>query len=201
MNSSYTFDLRIKDPDIAKAVENICKLVNEAGGKAFLVGGCVRDAFWGLSSSKDFDIEVYGLQPEKLYDILKEHFIVDLVGQAFGVIKLHHFPIDVSIPRRESKTGLGHRDFMIMSDPSMTPEAAASRRDFTINTLAWDPLTNKIIDPYNGISDIKNRILRHTSDKFNEDPLRVLRGMQFAARFDLEVFSETVDLCRVMVSY
>lgn len=173
----------------------ICEATRAAGGRALLVGGCVRDCALG-TPARDLDIEVYGLPPERLAEILAARFAIDLVGQAFGVIKIHSLPIDVSIPRRESKTGLGHRGFEINSDPWMTPEAAASRRDFTINAVALDPLDGDVIDPYGGLLDLQRGILRHTSEKFAEDPLRVLRGMQFAARFKLVVAPETVSLCR-----
>ena len=109
-------------------------------------GGCVRDSALGIPA-KDLDIEVYGLPPERLAEILAARFAIDLVGQALGVIKIQGLPIDVSIPRRESKVGLGHRGFEINSDPWITPEEAASRRDFTINALALDPVEGKVIDP------------------------------------------------------
>jgi len=118
------------------------------------------------------------------------------VGESFGVIRLRNLPIDVSLPRRESKRGLGHRGFEIESDPQMDPRDAASRRDFTINAIALDPESGRIFDPFDGVADLENRILRHTTEKFAEDPLRVLRGMQFAARFELQPAPETIELCR-----
>jgi tRNA nucleotidyltransferase (CCA-adding enzyme) len=147
-------------------------------------------------AAKDLDIEVYGIEPAELVPLLAEHFRLDLVGQAFGVLKLHDYAIDISIPRRESKAGLGHKGFDILSDPRMAPEEAASRRDFTINSMALDPMSGELVDPFGGMRDIRARVLRHTSPKFAEDPLRVLRGMQFAARFQLAVAPETVALCR-----
>jgi tRNA nucleotidyltransferase (CCA-adding enzyme) len=197
MSLPKKIELRLEDTALRKAKDAICAAVEEAGGRAFLVGGCVRDAVLGIAA-KDFDIEVYGVQPEELADKLAAQFRIDLVGQAFGVIKIHGLPIDVSIPRRESKAGLGHKGFKILSDPGMTLKEAASRRDFTINAMALDLLTGEVIDHHGGLGDLQSQVLRHTSDKFVEDPLRVLRGMQFAARFDLKVAPETVALCRTI---
>ncbi len=146
-------------------------------------------------ASKDCDIEVYGIAPARLKELLAQHYEIDLVGEAFGVIKIKHCPIDVSIPRRESKAGLGHRGFEVLSDPTLTIEEAAARRDFTINTMAYDPIEEEIVDPFGGQQDLIARALRHTSEKFIEDPLRVLRGMQFVARFDLTPCDETIELC------
>ncbi len=160
-----------------------------------LVGGCVRDALLGLAAT-DLDVEVYGIEPAELVELLASHFPVDLVGESFGVVRLREFPIDVSLPRRESKRGLGHRGFKIESDPRMDPRDAASRRDFTINAIAFDPENGRVFDPFEGAADLKRRVLRHTTDKFAEDPLRVLRGMQFAARFELQPAPETIELCR-----
>jgi tRNA nucleotidyltransferase (CCA-adding enzyme) len=173
----------------------ICDTVRGAGGRALLVGGCVRDALRG-SAVKDVDMEVYGLQPDKLKGVLACRFKIDLVGEAFGIIKVKGLAIDISIPRRESKSGLGHRAFDISSDPFMSFAEAASRRDFTVNSIGFDPYTEELIDPFDGCGDLREGVLRHTSDKFSEDPLRVLRAMQFAARFDLTVALETVSLCR-----
>ena len=148
----------------------ICEAAQAAGGRALLVGGCVRDSALGIPA-KDLDIEVYGLPPDRLTEILAARFAIDLVGQAFGVIKIQGLPIDVSIPRLESKAGLGHRGFEINSDPWVTPEEAASRRDFTINAVALDPADGEVIDPYGGLQDLQMRMLRHTSEKFSEDPV------------------------------
>jgi tRNA nucleotidyltransferase (CCA-adding enzyme) len=145
---------------------------------------------------KDLDLEVYELAPQRLIDLLSAAFDIDRVGQSFGVIKLHQYPIDISLPRRESKVGLGHRGFEVLSDPFMSLEEAAARRDFTINAMAMDPVTEALLDPFNGQRDLAQRILRHTSPQFADDPLRVLRGMQFISRFELSPAAETVELCR-----
>jgi len=189
-------DVEIPDSKVREAVRAVCELVGgEPGGRALLVGGCVRDALLGRPA-EEVDIEVYGVAPERLLQILEARFRTDLVGAAFGVIKLHGVPVDVSLPRRESKAGLGHRGFEIRSDPNLSPAEAAARRDFTINAMAFDPLTGELIDPFGGVRDLATRMLRHTSDHFSEDPLRVLRGMQFAARLECAVAPETVALCR-----
>ncbi len=178
--------------------EDACSYIFESakrlGGSAYFVGGCVRDALLG-ESPKDFDIEVYGIEPRELEKMLRGKFRVEMVGKSFGVWILKGYDIDVSIPRRERKNGEGHKAFEIESDPYMTIEEACARRDFTINAILCDGLSGEIIDPYSGAKDLKNGIIRHTSSRFSEDPLRVLRAMQFAARFDMEVASETVELC------
>lgn len=173
------------------------RLVRAAGGRALLVGGCVRDALLG-GSPKDFDLEVYGLDPERLRAVLAARFRLDLVGQSFGVVKLHHFNVDVALPRRETKLGEGHRVFEMAYDPFLSIAEAASRRDFTINAIYRDPLTDEIVDPWDGRGDLARKRLRHVSAHFREDPLRVLRGMQFVARFGFAVAGETVAVCREM---
>ncbi len=144
---------------------------------------------------KDIDIEVLRVESDALQALLDERFEVSLVGKAFGVLKIHGLPIDVSIPRREVKDGAGHKGFAIDADPNLPVKEAARRRDFTINAVAWNPLTDEWIDPYDGRRDLQAGILRHVSEKFIEDPLRVLRAAQFTARFDLKVANETVALC------
>jgi tRNA nucleotidyltransferase (CCA-adding enzyme) len=189
--------LGIEETALREALFLICESVATAGGRALVVGGSVRDAVLGVPA-KDLDIEVYGIAPDLLLQLLTDAFRVDLVGQSFGVIKVHGVPIDVSIPRREAKVGAGHRGFRVLSDPTMSIEEAAARRDFTINAMAFDALTGQLLDPYGGLADLKGGVLRHTSQRFCEDPLRVLRGMQFAARFELNVAPETVALCRTI---
>ena len=169
----------------AEAVRTVAELVKRAGGRALLVGGCVRDALLG-KEPKDFDLECFGISADDLQRTLGERFALDLVGLSFGVIKLHHLDIDVAIPRRETKLGLGHRAFEMAYDPSLTLAEASARRDFTVNAIYQDPLTGETLDPWNGRADLANSVLRRVSDHFREDPLRVLRGMQFVARFDLD---------------
>lgn len=179
------------------AINLVAKLVHAAGGRALLVGGCVRDKLLNIEP-KDFDIEVFGVSPGKLEEVLSTAFKLDLVGLSFGVIKLHHHNIDVAIPRRETKLGLGHKGFKMEYDPTLSLSEASARRDFTINAIYSDPLTGEILDPWNGRADLKTKTLRHVSEHFKEDPLRVLRGMQFVARFDLTAAPETIEVCREM---
>ncbi len=168
-----------------------------AAGRPRLVGGCVRDWLLGLEP-KDFDIEVAGVDYEALVRVLAPFGATDLVGRSFGIVKLRlaGAEYDFSLPRRESKTGAGHRGFAVAPDPTLSDAEAAARRDFTINAIAYDPLTQAVIDPHGGQADLRARVLRHTSAAFVEDPLRVLRAMQFAARFDLTLAPETAALCR-----
>ena len=178
-------------------VKSVAELVKRAGGRALLVGGCVRDELLGREP-KDFDIECFGISAADLQRALSEEFELDLVGISFGVIKLKHLEIDVAMPRRETKLGLGHRAFEMEYDPTLTIAEASARRDFTVNAIYKDPLTGEILDPWNGREDLKRKVLRHVSPHFTEDPLRVLRGMQFVARFDLTPAPETVEICRGM---
>jgi tRNA nucleotidyltransferase (CCA-adding enzyme) len=185
-------------------VLRLCEVVRDAGGRAMLVGGSVRDSLLGVES-KDFDVEVYGLEPARLRSVLERLGQVNTVGEHFAVYKLvfhrpptqERFEIDVSLPRRESKSGSGHRGFVIEGDPRMTFEQAARRRDFTINAILYDPLTDETIDPYGGKEDFEQRILRAVAaDTFVEDSLRVLRAVQLAARFEMRIDPATVELCR-----
>lgn len=170
--------------------------------QAYLVGGCVRDGLLGLPQ-EDVDIEVFGLGYDRLSAVLSQWGKADRVGRSFGVVKLT-MPggrvYDFSIPRRDSKIESGHKGFEVIFDPKINLEDAAFRRDFTINALMYDPRGNRIVDNFGGVKDLEKRILRHTSPAFVEDPLRVLRGMQLCARFDLVAAHETVSLCQHMKS-
>lgn len=178
-------------------VQSLAQAIHEAGGRALLVGGCVRDALMG-AQPKDWDLEVYNLDPARLREILDQFGPVNVVGEAFTVYKLGK-DLDVSIPRRERKSGRGHRAFVIEGDPSMSVIDATRRRDFTINAILQDPLSEEIIDPFNGQRDIEQRLLRAvSSETFVEDSLRVLRAAQFAARFEFEIDPDTVELCRTI---
>ncbi len=178
--------------ELIPVLEAICTI-----GRPKLVGGCVRDWLLGQRSD-DFDIEVSGTDFATLHRVLQPFGSTDVVGRSFGVIKLYIRGrcYDFSLPRRESKTGAGHRGFAVEPDPTLSDAEAAARRDFTLNSIGYDPFAQKLIDPHNGVRDLKAGILRHTSPAFIEDPLRVLRAFQLAARFDLELAPETVDLCR-----
>ena len=178
-------------------VRRVVELLLAAGGKPYMVGGCVRDALL-RAPVVDIDIEVYGLGSRQIEAALRKEFGIITVGAAFGVTKLKDFPVDVSVPRRENRTGVKHADFDVQADPTMTPKDAAERRDFTLNAILWDPISGEIVDPWQGQKDLDDRVLRHVSPKFSEDPLRVLRAMQFAARFEFTVAPETIALCRTL---
>ena len=183
--------------EIPEEVLKLALTVRDAGGRALLVGGCVRDMLMGVQA-KDWDLEVYNLDPAKLRELLDRFGSVNVVGEAFTVYKLGQ-NIDVSIPRRERKAGRGHRAFVIEGDPTMSLAEATRRRDFTINAVLHDPLTAELIDPFNGQDDIKAGVLRAVSaDTFAEDSLRVLRAAQFAARFEFEIEPDTVKLCQTI---
>src|SRR5678816_1004072 len=176
-------------------VSSLAHAIHEAGGRALLVGGCVRDELMG-AQPKDWDLDVYHLDAARLREILDQFGPVNVVGAAFTVYKLGKH-LDVSIPRRERKSGRGHKGFVIEGDPSMTIADATGRRDFTINAILQDPLTGELIDPFDGQRDIEQRVLRAVSkETFAEDSLRVLRAAQFAARFEFDIEPETVELCR-----
>jgi len=181
--------------EIPDQVSEIARAMRDEGGRALLVGGCVRDELMGVQP-KDWDLEIYGIEPAKLRELLDQFGSVNVVGEAFTVYKLGA-QLDVSIPRRERKTGRGHRAFVIEGDPAMSIAEAARRRDFTINAILQDPVTQEIIDPFQGVTDIQNKLLRAVAlETFAEDSLRVLRAAQFAARFEFDVDTVTAELCR-----
>lgn len=168
--------------------------IREAGGRALCVGGFVRDRLLDHPTT-DLDLEVFGIPEDRLRPLLATLGRVEPVGQAFPVYKLGH--IDVALPRRESKAGRGHKGFIVVGDPSMPFEEAARRRDFTINAIAWDPLTGEYLDPFAGRADLDRRLLRVVDPAtFGDDSLRVLRALQFAARFELVVAPDTLRICR-----
>jgi len=184
-------------PAIPEKVVALAQAVRTAGGRALLVGGCVRDLLMA-GEPKDWDVEVYGIDPAKLRALLDGFGPVNVVGEAFTVYKLGP-DLDVSLPRRERKSGRGHRAFVIEGDPLMTIEEAARRRDFTVNAILEDPLTGDVIDPFHGREDIDRKLLRAVSvDTFAEDSLRVLRAAQLAARFEFEIEPGTIALCRTI---
>jgi tRNA nucleotidyltransferase (CCA-adding enzyme) len=174
-----------------------------AGGRPYLVGGAVRDSILGLSPT-NFDVEVYGLPAERVRTVLSAVGRVDAVGQSFTVYKVSGLDgiteaVDVSLPRRDSKVGPGHRGIAVVGDPDLPIEEAARRRDFTVNALLFDPLTGEVLDPHGGRRDLAARVLRAVdASTFGEDPLRALRAVQLAARFELIVEPATAALCAAM---
>ena len=175
---------------------DVARAVKSSGGRVLIVGGWVRDRLLGRDS-KDIDLEVYGVPAASLRALLEQVGPVNTVGESFTVYKVG--PLDVALPRRESKTGHGHRGFSVSGDPDLPLEEAARRRDFTINAIAWDPLTEDYLDPCGGRADLERRVLRAVDPAtFADDSLRVLRALQFVARFELELDAATRALCRTI---
>jgi len=197
MDDDRQIEVRFADPSVREAVGTIARSVDAIGGRARLVGGCVRDAALRIPAA-EVDLEVSGVPAARLVELLARHFSFDRVGRAFAVLKLRGIPIDVSIPRRDSLTGAARGDIEASSDPGLPLEVAAARRDFTVNAIAVDALTGRWLDPFHGRADLRAGVLRHTSEHFGEDPLRVLRGMQLVARFGLTAHPTTLALCRTL---
>lgn len=179
---------------------NVCKKiaekVQEQNGRVYFVGGYVRDKLLG-KDTKDYDIEVHGIEPSKLEEILSQVGKKTQYGKDFGIYSLAGYNIDIAMPRKEKQRGTGHKDFDIFIDPYIGTYKAAIRRDFTINALMEDVLTGEIIDHFNGVEDLNNKIIRHVNDEtFTEDALRVLRACQFASRFEYTIDSKTLELCK-----
>ena len=188
--------------ELPKELENTLDIIREIGNP-LIVGGSVRDSFIG-AQNKDFDVEVHGTNIDDLAKFLRKNgFIVDEVGKAFGVLKVSNDKIrdlDISVPRTENRLGAGHRSFTVKMDDDMSVSEAAERRDFTFNAIMYDHQRKVLVDPTGGRKDFENKIMRHVSDKFAEDSLRVLRGFQFAARFDLKWDPETAQFAKSLRS-
>lgn len=183
---------------VKKIEKVIAEKVKQEGGRTFYVGGYVRDKLLGIDN-KDVDIEVHGIGADKLYSILETIEKPLTYGNSFGIYSLKGYNIDIALPRSEKCIGNKHTDFRIDVDPFIGYKKAAKRRDITINALMQDVLTDEILDYYNGLADLKNKVIRHVDDEsFVEDPLRVLRIAQFASRFEFNVAEETINLCRTM---
>jgi tRNA nucleotidyltransferase (CCA-adding enzyme) len=179
--------------DAARAV---ARAVDDAGGRALLVGGFVRDRLLGRAA-KDIDVEVYGVDAARLKPILAGFGSVNTVGESFTVYKVAG--LDVSLPRRESKVGRGHKGFEVVGDPGLDVTEAARRRDFTINAISWDPLRDEYLDPFDGRGDLARRVLRVVDPRtFADDSLRVLRALQFSARFEAPLESASLAICRAI---
>jgi tRNA nucleotidyltransferase (CCA-adding enzyme) len=176
---------------------SIALAVREAGGRALIVGGWVRDRLMDLPEpdNANIDIEVFGLTGERVRLLLGTFGKVEAVGESFQVYKLG--AVDVSLPRRDSKAGRGHRGFVVTGDPEMSIEEAARRRDFTVNAISFDPLTAEYFDPFDGRADLERRVLRMVDrETFADDSLRVLRAVQFAARLEFTLDEATAALIR-----
>ena len=186
------FQVSTSDPRLA----DVARAVRDAGGRAVVVGGWVRDHILGMRS-KDVDVEVFDLDAERLETLLAGFGKVHAVGRAFGVFRVGSLDVDFSLPRRDSKRGPGHCGFDVAPDPSLSFAGAARRRDLTVNSIGLDPLTGEVLDPHGGRRDLERRILRATDPaRFPEDPLRGLRVAQLAARLEMTPDRELVALCR-----
>lgn len=187
------------EPDLPRRLLKIANDIREAGGRAYLVGGWVRDALLG-KSCRDYDVEVYDMAQDALVPILSKYGRTNLVGKAFGVIHLamKGLSLDFSFPRTESKVGYGHRGFVVHTDEKLSFKEAALRRDFTINAMGMELPDLTLCDPYGGIDDLKTHTLRHVGPAFAEDSLRILRGVQFASRFGCTLAPSTVEHCRTL---
>lgn len=187
----------MEDKNVVMA-RRVARAVEDAGGRTYYVGGFVRDRLLG-KENKDVDIEVHGVSVPTLESILDGLGERMAMGESFGIMGLRHYDLDIAMPRSERATGRGHRDFSVSVDPFLGTQQAARRRDFTINALMEDVLTGEVLDFFGGRDDLAQRRIRHVDAKtFVEDPLRVLRAAQFAARFGFEVAEETRDLCATM---
>ncbi|HYM25961.1 MAG TPA: hypothetical protein VEU08_22245 [Vicinamibacterales bacterium] len=177
-------------------LDPIATAIRDAGGRALVVGGWVRDRLLKVTAAKpNVDLEVFGVASDRLRGLLERFGRVEAVGESFQVYKVGD--IDVSLPRRDSKAGRGHKGFIVTGDPDMSLEEAARRRDFTVNAISWDPLTGEYFDPFDGRRDLERRLLRVVDPAtFPEDSLRVLRAVQFAARFAFALEPETAAVCR-----
>ncbi|RXJ94445.1 polynucleotide adenylyltransferase [Malaciobacter molluscorum] len=196
----YTFtNIKTKLP---KILIKILHSLQEIGAKPILVGGCIRDYFLDINS-KDYDIEIFNIDKlEKIQSVLSKYGNVKLVGKSFGVLTLSvdNFEFDFALAREEKKVSSGHKGFEVVTSKNMSFEQASLRRDFTINSIGYDYFEDKILDPHNGLNDLKNGILRYVNkNTFEEDALRVYRAVQFCSRFNLKIEEKTFTLCQRIV--
>jgi tRNA nucleotidyltransferase (CCA-adding enzyme) len=176
-------------------VQELAVSIHDAGGRALVVGGWVRDRLLAIDS-KDYDLEVFGLTLNRLEEVLSRFGEVIAIGRSFGVLHIKGMALDVAIPRKDSKAGRGHRGFVVDLDPELDFEEAARRRDLTINSIGYDPLDDEIMDPHHGVSDLRAGRLRATDPgQFADDSLRGLRVAQFMARFKMKPDRELRELC------
>ena len=183
---------------IPQEIYSIAKTLSKYKGRSILVGGAVRDHCMGEKNSKDLDVEIFGVEQKIIESVLQKFGQIFYVGKNFGVLKLKtsKAEYDFSLPRHDNKIDEGHRGFLTVTDSNMSFEDASSRRDFTVNSIGYDLLKQKYLDPFNGLEDLRNGIIRHIGPSFSEDPLRVLRAMQLSARLEFEIAPQTIKVCR-----
>ncbi len=182
----------IKDyKDFATIVENI-------GGKAYFVGGYPRDKFLSLDSH-DVDIMITGLSVNQFVEAFPN---VGVVGKEFGVFEIWiaNNRTEVALARAEKKESIGYKGFQIYTSPEITVEQDLFRRDLTINAIAIHILSNDIVDPYNGLQDLRNGVIKAVSSAFAEDPLRIYRAARFAARFGFTIEETTIEMMNSLKS-
>jgi tRNA nucleotidyltransferase (CCA-adding enzyme) len=189
--------------DYPSKLDTIFDKLKSHGIRPIIVGGYIRDYLVDIES-KDIDIELYGISSfTKLQNILKEFGSVNVVGKSFGVCKLYfeEYDLDFSFPRSDNKVKSGHRGFEITIDTTLDFKTATSRRDFTMNSVGYDVVERKILDPFGGLDDFKNKTLKALNlESFGEDPLRFLRAVQFATRFELKIENDLFSICKDMVT-
>ena len=187
---------------IPSILEDILKDLQKIGATPIIVGGSVRDFFLNIPV-KDYDIEIFGIDSLDIIQKSLEKFgSVKLVGKSFGVLTLrvNEYDFDFALPRIEKKIGNTHQDFEVITNANLSFKEAAIRRDFTINAIGYDFFKQEFLDPFDGIKDLKNKIIKHINDTtFIEDSLRVYRAVQFASRFDFEIAENTKELCKQIV--
>ncbi|MDD4328836.1 MAG: hypothetical protein PHD79_02700 [Aliarcobacter sp.] len=195
----YTTITKFKIPSI---LEDILKDLQKIGATPILVGGCVRDYFLNIPV-KDYDVEIFGIDCiQTIEKSLQKFGSVKLVGKSFGVLTLrvNKYDFDFALPRTETKIGLSHQDFEVITNASLSFKEAAIRRDFTINAIGYDFFKEEFIDPFDGIEDLKTKTIKHINDKtFIEDSLRVYRAVAFASRFNFKIEEKTKELCKQIV--
>lgn len=189
--------------DYPTELDIIFDTLKKSSIKPILVGGYVRDKLLN-EESKDIDIELYGVSSlDKVEEILQKFGAINSVGKSFAVCKLKFegYELDFSLPRKDKKIKSGHHGFEVKVYSHLDFKTAASRRDFTINAIGYDVIEKKMLDPFGGREDLKNRVLRAVNlESFGEDPLRVLRAAQFCARFNLHIEHNLYLICKDMVS-
>ena len=169
-------------------INKIANTIQQHGGRLYLVGGAVRDFIIGIEIH-DEDYCVTGLSKEEFVNLFPE---CHLKGKSFEVFEM--YGKEFALARTESKNGRGHKDFCIKTGKNITIEEDLKRRDFTINSIAKDILTGKIIDPFDGIKDINNKLIKETSEAFCEDPLRAYRAARFACKLNFDIDKNTIQL-------